>query len=178
MIRALTFALALLSTQVSAIEVSGPVRMMDGDTFAIGGQVIRLHGVDAFENGQDCTKGGRSYNCGATALNALRGLVGTDTVHCSGTVFDDYDRLIGVCHAGAVDLSAALVRAGYGLAYVEFSDDYVGEEREAEAAGRGAWAGEFVTPWTFRANGWANAAQEAPDGQCCVFRVNAGTDFS
>ena len=165
---ALAFVLAFLSAPVSALEISGPVRLMDADTFAIGAQVIRLHGVDAFENGQDCTKGGRSYNCGAAALNALRGLIGAGAVQCKGDDFDNYNRLIAVCDAGGADLSAGLVRSGHGLAYVQYSNDYVIEEREAKAAGRGAWAGEFTPPWVFRANGWANAAQEAPDGQCVI----------
>ncbi len=82
---ALPFVLAFLSAPVAALEISGPARMMDADTFEISGQVIRLHGVDAFENGQDCTKGGRSYNCGAAALNALRGLIGSDASSAAAT---------------------------------------------------------------------------------------------
>lgn len=165
---AFAFVLAILSSPVAALEVSGPARMKDADTLEIAGQVIRLHGIDAFENGQDCMKGGRSYNCGAAALNALRGLVGSEDVHCVGSRFDDYDRLIAICHVRAVDLAAALVRSGHGLAYVQYSASYVTEESEARAAGRGAWAGSFTAPWTFRANGWANAAQEAPDGRCAI----------
>ena len=168
MLRALPLVFALLSAPVDAMEISGPAVLTDGDTLAIGGQVIRLHGIDAFENGQDCTKRGRSYNCGAESENALRKMIGGRDVSCVGSDFDDYSRLIAICDAGAGDLSAAMVRAGHGLAYVEYSSAYVIEEGEARDARRGAWAGTFTAPWEFRANGWANAAQQAPDGRCPI----------
>ena len=36
------------------------------------------------------------------------------------------------------------------MAYRRFSDDYVDEERAAQAARRGVWAGEFTAPEEYR----------------------------
>ena len=44
--RALTIALCLLATPALA-DVTGPARVIDGDTVEIQGQRIRLHGIDA-----------------------------------------------------------------------------------------------------------------------------------
>jgi endonuclease YncB( thermonuclease family) len=51
------------------------------------------------------------------------------------------------------DLNAWLVREGLALAYREFGTDYVRQENEAKAAGRGLWAGTFTPPWEWRRSG-------------------------
>jgi len=170
MIRATLFlSLSLTTFPGHALDISGPATIQDGDTFRIGAQVIRLNGIDAPENGQDCERSGRSYNCGAKAENRLRSIL-RDGVSCSGDRFDDFDRLLADCRAGGADVSAAMVRSGWALAFRRYSEAYVPEEDAARSDGVGVWAGEFVAPWEFRANGWANAAQEAPDG--CAIKGN------
>ena len=91
--------MALVAFPAGAIELSGPATIQDGDTFRIGAQVIRLNGMDAPENGQDCERGGRSYNCGAKAETKLRSIL-RDGVACSGSGFDDFGRLLADCRAG------------------------------------------------------------------------------
>ena len=45
--------------------VTGPARVIDGDTLDIAGTRIRLHGIDAPEAQQSCQHGaGRPYGCG------------------------------------------------------------------------------------------------------------------
>jgi endonuclease YncB( thermonuclease family) len=44
--RALAIALCLLATPVLA-DVTGPARVIDGDTLEVQGERIRLHGIDA-----------------------------------------------------------------------------------------------------------------------------------
>jgi len=39
-----------------AMEISGPARVMDGDTIEINSTVIRLHGIDSPENAQNCQR--------------------------------------------------------------------------------------------------------------------------
>lgn len=168
MIRVLIILLvSTVSLPAFALDISGRAMIQDGDTFRIGGQVIRLNGIDAPENGQDCKRGGGSYNCGAKAENKLRSIL-RDGVTCSGDRFDDFDRLLADCNVDGVDVSASMVRSGWALAFRRYSEAYVPDEDAARSDELGMWAGEFVPPWEFRANGWANAAQLAPDPACPI----------
>lgn len=167
LLAALLTASALPVTPASALELSGIPEISDGDTLRIGDQKIRLHGIDAFENGQDCERGTRRYNCGAAAENALRALA-KDGLTCQGDSVDGYDRLIAVCRARGRDVNAAMVTSGHALAFRRYSKDYVAEEAEAKASGAGAWAGTFITPWDFRAVRWNAASQLAPDPDCPI----------
>ena len=132
------------------VEISGTVTKSDGDSFWIGDREIRLFGIDAFEAGQTCEIEGRRYDCGATSIAAMRGLT-RGTLTCRGDSFDRYDRLLAVCFADREDINAAMVERGHALAYRRYSRDYVDEERKAKASKSGVWAGEFETPWDYRA---------------------------
>ena len=72
------------------------------------------------------------------------------TVTCERYDVDRYGRMIAVCKVGDVDVAAEQVREGLALAYRRFSKAYVGFERNARDARRGAWAGEFDPPWEWR----------------------------
>lgn len=158
----------LLAGDAFAIELSGPAKIKDGDTLAVGTQVVRLAGVDAFENSQNCNSAsGRRYNCGAKAENFIKSLTRGGVV-CSGTVYDRYDRLIAHCQAGGVDVGEAMVSNGYALAYRKYSSEYVSVEIRARASAQGAWAGSFIPPWEYRAARWSAAAQETPSPDCPI----------
>ena len=162
--------LLLLSIQnpAHAESITGSARVLDGDTISIGVDVIRLHGIDAPENGQNCKRSnGKSFNCGASAEKKLKVLTAGE-VTCTGTSRDNYERLIAVCSNGVAEINTAMVLSGWALAYRKFSQDYIAEEDEAKAAERGLWAGRFESPTEFRANKWAAAAQEAPDSECPI----------
>ena len=62
--------LCLLATPALA-DVSGPARVIDGDSLEIQGQRIRLHGIDAPESRQLCYLDGKPWQCGKDAANAL-----------------------------------------------------------------------------------------------------------
>lgn len=127
--------------------ISGPVsRVVDGDTFVLAGQRVRLFGVDAPERDQRCERGGRTYNCGAEATRWLEAAVAGRDLSCAQRDIDHFDRMIGVCRAGDVDLGEALVRAGWAYADRRFSLAYVEQEGEARQQRRGAWAGRFEDP--------------------------------
>ena len=161
----------LVPCAAAAETVAGPARLVDGDTLEIRGRIIRLHGIDAPETGQTCRDGtGRIYRCGEEAENALRRLTEGREVACTGDEEDRYGRLIATCRSGGTNLSRAMVRAGWAVAFRRFSEDYLDEELEAAKANRGIWQGGFTRPDEHRAALWADAARSRPDG--CPIKGN------
>ena len=130
----------------AAADISGHARVVDGDGLEIGGQRIRLHGVDAFETRQMCG----AHACGRASADALRNLVGGRPVDCAEMDRDRYDRIVAICHVGGEDLGAAQVRQGHAVAYTRYSQRYVMEERAARRDNAGAWAYGFTPPEAWR----------------------------
>lgn len=135
----------LLADPAHALD--GHPRIVDGDTLEIAGQHIRFHGIDAPERNQTC---GDGWACGREATAYLASLIGDRPVSCEATDWDRYGRMVAICRAGELDLNAAMVAAGWAVAYRRYSLDYVSEEEAARAAGSGIWAGEFVAPADWR----------------------------
>lgn len=147
----LTILMALLASTVAmAADLTGRASVIDGDTLEIHGQRIRMHGIDAPESAQTCTINGKPYRCGQRSAMALADKIGARPVVCEGREHDRYRRLIAICRLGKEDLNAWLVSEGLALAYVRYSQDYVGQETAARKARRGLWAGEFMAPWDWR----------------------------
>lgn len=158
--------LILLAVPVLADPISGRAQVIDGDTLAIGGQKVRLHGVDAPELDQTCTTAGREWPCGAFARDLLADLVGRARLSCGVQDTDRYGRAVAVCMDGSRDINAALVRAGGAVAYTRYSDRYVPAERAAKAEGLGIWSGTMERPEAYRHAG-DPAPQQAP-GTCAI----------
>ena len=133
--------------------LSGAARVDDGDSLTINGQRVRLGGgVDAPEWQQTCRRDGRPWRCGEAAKEALRALVSGREVRCDELGRDRYERSLGDCWAGSVNLNREMVRLGWALDYERYSGGrYASEQAEAKAAGRGIWSGEFIPPWEWRA---------------------------
>ena len=142
--------LTLLSLPAHPETLSGQARVVDGDTFAIAGERIRLNGIDAPETRQTCTRDGRPWACGRAATQAMRQLVGRNPVRCEVSGIDKYGRAIAACFAAGRDLQQQLVRQGLALAYRKYSTRYVPDEEAARAQGIGLWSGEFTAPWRWR----------------------------
>lgn len=134
----------------TVVEVSGIPRVVDADTLVIDGDRIRLHGIDAPEAKQQCIKDNNEYACGEAATSWLRAYIGVASVTCVSSKKDRYKRLIAVCSVNGVDINAAIVEAGWAVAYRRYSKDYIDEEMQAEKAGAGIWAGTFELPWKWR----------------------------
>ncbi len=133
-----------------AEDLIGRATIIDGDTLDIAGARIRLNGIDAPEKAQLCESGAAAWACGANATRALASATQGGEVTCRGDRRDRYGRLLAVCYVKGIDLNAQMVRDGWALAYRRYSLDYVGEEAEARAAGRGMWRGQFIEPWEWR----------------------------
>jgi endonuclease YncB( thermonuclease family) len=64
----LVAAIGFLAASATAAEVTGPVRVIDGDTLDLAGTRIRLWGIDAPETGRPVRVGtARPTNADATA---------------------------------------------------------------------------------------------------------------
>lgn len=131
-------------------KVIGVPRIIDGDTLSINSKRIRLHGIDAPEQKQRCTKDGNSWHCGRKATEELSRMISGNTIECVWDKRDKYKRLIGICYLGDLNLNANMVKEGWALAYTRYSDDYVKQEHEARKELRGIWKGEFLPPWDWR----------------------------
>ena len=142
--------LTLIIAIPTVADVTGNARVVDGDTIHIGETKIRLHGIDAPEQKQTCTAGGKEWACGKAATKALLDAIYGLMVTCKGDKRDRYKRLLAVCYVGNLNLNAMMVRDGWGLAYRKYSTDYVDAEAIAEKAKVGIWRGEFEKPWEWR----------------------------
>ncbi|MBB4189308.1 endonuclease YncB(thermonuclease family) [Sinorhizobium terangae] len=151
---------------------TSPARVIDGDTIELNGIVYRLHGIDAPEAGQKCSKpNGKSWDCGKAAISALEELVFGQTVDCDDRGQDGYGRTIAVCKVGGEDINATMVASGHAWAFRKYSNDYIDVENRAHQNRIGVWITDGETaPWNYRAQRWQLGLQEAPDG--CPIKGN------
>lgn len=139
------------SSPAAATSIVGVASVIDGDTIEIRGVRIRLHGIDAPESRQLCTRPtGERWRCGQQASLALSDQIGRSTVSCDPRDTDRYGRTVAVCSSRGVDLNGWLVTQGWAVAYRRYSRDYVRAEDRARAARRGVWSGQFDMPWEWR----------------------------
>ncbi len=131
-------------------EISGAARVVDGDTLEVGGETVRLFGIDAPELDQFCDRGGVEYLCGVMATAWLVERTLGALVTCSGDERDRYGRRLAVCQAGGIDLNAGLVRAGWAVAFRRYSKRYIADEDVAKRDGIGMWSGDFIEPTSWR----------------------------
>lgn len=152
MLRMISFLAILLSGRpATANELNGVASVIDGDTVEIRGTRIRLHGIDAPESRQLCTRpSGQSWRCGQQAALALSDRIGRRSVSCVARDTDRYGRIIAVCSQDGIDLNAWMVAEGWAVAYRRYSLDYASAETEAQSAGRNIWSGTLVMPWDWR----------------------------
>ena len=139
----------------ASYDLSGRVhitKVSDGDSLRSGDLRIRLFGIDAPELKQQCAdQNGVLWGCGVAALQQLNALISKNKdLQCSLRDVDRYGRLVMQCFSGSTDIGAAMVRSGHALAYRDFSDLYIAEEKHAKTARKGVWRGTFSPPWEWR----------------------------
>lgn len=174
----LRFCFALVLTLVSGsalADITGPLRVVDGDTFAVGDIKIRLHGIDALEQDQKCGgKGSYLWPCGAWVTGEVRARYEGRWARCVKLDLDRYGRTVARCSVGGYDLGAALVESGLAFAYPKYSKAYVPHERRAARRRAGLHATGLSSPQAFRKMKRnvrnARIMALAPDG--CVIKGN------
>ena len=127
-------------------EYGGMLYIVDGDTVILGNEKIRLEGIDAPEMDQICSRNGVKYNCGRSSRENLRQLARKGTMRCKAWQRDKYERLLGRCFIGDLDVNSRMVSDGWALSF----GGYFSEEAKAMKNGKGMWDGKFQRPRDWR----------------------------
>jgi endonuclease YncB( thermonuclease family) len=127
--------------------VTGYGQPIDGDSVRVGGEEVRLKGIDAPEWKQDCERDGARWMCGEAAREELVRAIGDDRVSCTISQRDVYGRMLGNCSAGGRDLNAGMVASGMAVAF----GGYESQQAKARTEQRGLWSGDFEEPRDWRA---------------------------
>lgn len=158
-------ALALGGAVLAGERISGTVRVIDGDTLDVGGTRVRLHGIDAPEAGQTCTRpGGAVWECGAWVTGELTALAEGRWARCEQMDTDRYGRAVARCEIGGEDLGAQLVSSGLAFAFRRYSMTYDPHEKAAAVAGLGLWSSQVQRPAEYR----GSRGSVAPDPGCAL----------
>lgn len=172
----LGFALAVLvGGMAAAAELEGTVRVVDGDTLRLGGETVRLHGIDAPETDQRC--GGDAaptWQCGVWVTREVQARYDGSRATCTVLDRDRYGRAVARCVVDGRDIGRTLVHDGLAFAYRRYSMDYDLEEKGAAIAERGLHGTFVVLPEDHRATGRRAVAARnvsgAPEG--CAIKGN------
>lgn len=136
-----------------ATDITGRASVIDGDTIDIHGTRIRFDGIDAPESRQSCVDAaGKPYRCGKASAEALDAFLSESRpVSCRKTG-RDHNRIVAICaRADGTDVNRWLVTNGHAIDWPKYSKGrYAKEQRQAEAARRGIWAGTFIPPCVIR----------------------------
>jgi len=135
-----------MKTAAPVNNIEGRAGISDGDSIHINGQRIRIVGIDAPELHQYCEKDGRQFACGQQSTDYLRHLIGNRWVKCRWIEKDQYNRILGHCFAGEIDLNRTMVLDGWAVSY----SSYPLEEQEARKHKRGMWQWNVQRPRDWR----------------------------
>lgn len=153
------------------------IRVIDGDTIEISGQVLDIAGIDAPELGQRCLHNGNFWDCGMSAGIQLRKYfvmspfpvrcVRTGAVHAqkpSGKL----DWPHAECATGDRDIAAAMIMDGEALNIPGYSPLYDDLAQRAKNAEIGVYGGTLVPPPEWREG--KRLADE--DGRCLFLKID------
>ncbi|MFK7837919.1 MAG: thermonuclease family protein [Sulfitobacter sp.] len=163
----LLFLLISLPMPVHAVEVTGVIRVIDGDTLDVGTTRVRLHGIDAPERDQPCTtRNGQAWGCGDWVTRSVLDRYQGATARCEQTDMDRYGRVVARCFVQGNDIGRAMVAEGLAFAYRKYSYDYDLEEAAAVADTLGIHAFLIEAPGRYRLT--RIKGRVAPDPNCAI----------
>nr|WP_307159857.1 thermonuclease family protein [Rhizobium paknamense] len=151
-------AALLFTASSAAADYSGRARVIDGDTFSIRQQRIRIAAIDACERDQTGFKNGAIWRCGIEARRFLARMIDGKHVRCVEVDRDQYKRLVGQCFIDNSDIGLEMVKAGQAsllLRYLPRShpidlDQYRRAEARARQRGQGLWGAQVESPSSYR----------------------------
>lgn len=168
MLRVCALFVLLLLPLTGVAGPSGPVRVIDADTWDVGDTRVRLFGIDAPELAQTCqNRQGLEWSCGAWATDRARARFEGRVAACEQIDTDRYGRTIARCSVDGEDAGRIMVLDGLALAFRRYSSDYDLDEKAAHVRGVGIHGGSVEAPAAFRAASSRSAAPEA-----CVIKGN------
>jgi endonuclease YncB( thermonuclease family) len=114
-------ALATAASTTATPTISGPARVIDGDTVVVAGTTVRLKGVDAAELGTAR---------GENARRVMTTLV-TGQLTCRLTGEKTYRREVGYCAtANGTDINRAIIAQGAALACPRYGATCLSSRRQ------------------------------------------------
>ena len=139
-------------------KLSGKVKLSDGDSlkFTRDKNRARLFGIDSPELAQTCIKNSKKWQCGRAAKKALYQKIAQRSLTCIGDDYDKHRRLIATCYLYTgrsktyENLNAWMVKNGWAIAYVYYSNRYSSQQQFAKQNKLGIWQGTFMEPFKWR----------------------------
>lgn len=141
---------ALCAAPVHAQAISGPVRVIDGDTLDFTGTRVVLAGIDAPELKQTCEREGATWACGDEAKALLVSMTEHADVVCEAAGRDPAGTLVARCRTGESDLSLGMIAAGLAVALPAADQTVLDMEQRARKFGFGLWTATFEQPAAWR----------------------------
>lgn len=155
---------------VARADVTGAIRVIDGDTFDVGAVRVHLFGIDAPESDQTCvTQQGANWDCGAWVTAEVATRFDGRIARCEVLDVDRYGRSVARCRVEGVDVARQLVREGLAFAYRRYSLDYDLDEKSAAVRDVGLHASRVQSPAQFRKARNAGGPQSTTD---CAIKGN------
>tara|TARA_A100001015_G_scaffold319896_1_gene444362 strand:+ start:1028 stop:1576 length:549 start_codon:yes stop_codon:yes gene_type:complete len=147
----------LAKTQIShknyQQKIIGPARVVDGDTIIINKSRIRLLNIDSAESKQNCyDKDNIVYPCGLEATSFLKKLIGGKEIYCLYSKKDIYERVLGECFLGSLNINNEMVKNGMAViySYNRASKELIDSRQYAKDNKLGLWQGSFEIPRDYR----------------------------
>lgn len=112
----------------AAVCTAEPLRVIDGDTLAIGRETIRLLDIDAPETFKHRCPA--ELEAGRAAKVALEGLIAGQRVTIERHGTDRYRRTLARITAPAGDVGAALLKQGYAIQWKPGAEEWKKRERK------------------------------------------------
>jgi len=133
-------------------------QIIDGETVRFGPQPVRLMGIVVPDKNQTCDDG--QWHPAPLARKALESFIAGRPVSCRQVGQDAASgRPVGQCHAGADDLQAMMVSAGWAWSFGTFGNLYEPEERDAIHRKVGVHGHRCLKPAEWRAKQRARITQ-------------------
>lgn len=166
----------------------GAAHFVDADTLDIAGVRVRVHGIDAPERAETCTRAdGAVWACGAWATEQARARFQGARLVCRDLGERTHGRVVAQCLHRDGDIALTLVRAGIVMACPRYalqqphSLGYLDAEKEAAFARAGLHAGPLNPRAGFcavpgagsgAATGVALRGDDAPAHRDCAIKGN------